>query len=549
MSSNTLRAERVIVGRVATLAGESGWGWQSALAIAGGRVIGVGDESDVAKLTSPSTTWSRLPDDVVVLPGITDAHLHLMALVVAEAQLDLSGLDRPGALAAIADAHAERLARGDSEGWLLGHGWSAHALGGWPDADMLESVAPGRLVALYAHDHHSRWVSHAAIRIAGIEGARGDAAGSLVRRNASGSPSGILHEGSAGLVDESIPDPTRAELEAGLRSVAARLFALGVTGCHDPGELDDNRMIKRGPLFYRYLAEEGRLPLRVHGSIRDPQLQRALELGLRSGDGVGRYTTGWLKLFVDGSLGSRSAALLAPYDDAETNPSTGGPTGMIVTDAGELRELLRRAAQGGIVGEVHAIGDGAVRIALDVLAETPRVDSVLRPRIEHAQLVAPADQARFGALGIAASVQPVHLRSDAEQQRLGWGRRSENTFPLRTFIETGALIPFGTDAPVEPPDPWPGIAVAVARRDPFDASALPTGVDQAISVERAIRAACLDPALVAGRADLGRLRAGCVADLIVVADVVARENPDIEELASVRPIATMIDGEVVVGGL
>ena len=155
----------------------------------------------------------------------------------------------------------------------------------------------------------------------------------------------------------------------------------------------------------------------------------------------------------------------------------------------------------------------------------------------------------LGALGIAASVQPVHLRSDAEQQRLGWGRRSENTFPLRTFIETGALIPFGTDAPVEPPDPWPGIAVAVARRDPFDASALPTGVDQAISVERAIRAACLDPALVAGRADLGRLRAGCVADLIVVADVVARENPDIEELASVRPIATMIDGEVVVGGL
>ena len=549
MSSNTQRAERVIVGRVATLAGDSGWGWQSALAIAGGRVIGVGDESNVGALSSPATKWTRLPDDVVVLPGITDAHLHLMALVVAEAQLDLSGLDLHSALAAIADANAERLARGESDGWLLGHGWSAHALGGWPDADMLESVAPGRLVALYAHDHHSRWVSHAAIRRAGIDAARGDAAGSLVRRGSSGRPSGILHEGSAGLVDDSIPDPTRDQLEEGLRSVAARLFALGLTGCHDPGELDDNRAIKRGPLIYRDLAEEGRLPLRVHGSIRDAQLDRALELGLRSGDGIGRYTTGWLKLFVDGSLGSRSAALLAPYDDAATNPPTGGPTGMVVTDADELRELLLRAGGGGIVGEVHAIGDAAVRMALDVLAETPRVDSVLRPRIEHAQLVDPADQVRFGALGIAASVQPVHLRSDAEQQRLGWGLRSENTFPLRTFIETGALIPFGTDAPVEPPDPWPGIAVAVARRDPFDPTALPTGVDQAISVERAIRAACLDPALVAGRADLGRLLAGCVADLIVVPAIVARDNTDIEELASVRPLATLIDGEVVFGGL
>ena len=547
MSSQGPRAERVIVGRVATLATDFGWGWQSALAIAGDRVIGVGSEADVAALASRATQWTRLADDVVVLPGITDAHLHLMALVVAEAQLDLSGLDLPGALAAIAEAHAARLARGDTAGWLLGHGWSAHALGGWPDADMLESVAPGRLVALYAHDHHSRWVSHAAIRRAGIDGARGDAAGTLVRRD-SGGPSGILHEGSAGMVDESIPDPTREELEAGLRSVAARLFALGLTGCHDPGELDDNREIKRGPLIYHDLAGEGRLPLRVHASIRDPQLDRALELGLRSGDSVGRYTTGWLKLFVDGSLGSRSAALLAPYDDAATNPPTGGPTGMVVTDADELRDLLLRAARGGIVGEVHAIGDGAVRMALDILAQTPRVESPLRPRIEHAQLVDPADQARFGALGIAASVQPVHLRSDAEQQRLGWGRRSENTFPLRTFVRNGALIPFGTDAPVEPPDPWPGIAVAVARRDPFDRAALPTGADQAISVERAIRAACLDPALVAGRADLGRLLAGCVADLIVVPDVVAREHPDIEELASVRPLATMIDGEVVSGG-
>ena len=549
MSSYPPRAERVIVGRVATLAGESGWGWQSALAIAGGRVIAVGAESEVAALVAPSTKWSRLPADVVVLPGITDAHLHLMTLVLAESQLNLNGLDRRGALEAIGRAHRERAARGDETGWLLGHGWSMHALGGWPDADMLQRVAPGRPVALYAHDHHSRWVSHTAIRLADIDGARGDAQANLVRRDASGRPSGILHEGSASLVDDVIPEPSRAELEAGLQQVAARLAGLGVTGCHDPGELNDDREIKRGPLFYRELAEKGRLPLRVHASIRDPQLDRALELGLRSGDGRGRYTTGWMKLFIDGSLGSRSAALLAQYEDAAANPPTGGPSGMVVTDAQELADLLRRAALGGIVGEVHAIGDAAVRMALDVFAATSAVDSPLRPRIEHAQLVDPADQPRFGALGIAASVQPVHLRSDAQQQRQAWGSRSENTFPLRAFVEAGALIPFGTDAPVEPPDPWPGIAVAVARRDPFDADEMPTGADQAISIERAIRAACLDPALVAGRADQGRLLAGAVADLVVVPANVVDQDTDPAELASTRPLATMLDGQLIFGDL
>ena len=221
---------------------------------------------------------------------------------------------------------------------------------------------------------------------------------------------------------------------------------------------------------------------------------------------------------------------------------------MVVTDSEELSELLMRAADGGVVGQVHAIGDGAVRMVLDVYERLPRVDSSLMRRIEHAQLVDPADQPRFGQLAVAASVQPVHLRSDAVQERQAWGIRADESFPLRGFLEAGAIIPFGTDAPVEPPDPWPGISVAFARRDPFDADAAPVGADHAISVERAIRAACLDPALVAGRSDLGRLVPGCIADFIVAPDVVAAQEPDPAELASVRPLATFIDGERVHGG-
>lgn len=545
------RADLIITGRIATLAGEEGWGWQSGVAIAGDRVVGVGGGSELESLAGAQTRRIRLRDDDIALPGITDAHLHLMTLVLAESHIDLTGMDLDAALAAIAHAHQDRAASGDANGWLQGHGWSMHALGGWPDADMLERVAPGRPIALYAHDHHARWVSHAAVRMASIDGPPGDALGDLVRRTSAGEPSGILHEGASALVDVAIPDPTREELVAALGVVARRLAALGLTGCHDPGELNDDQVMKRGPLIYRDLAAEGLLPMRVHGSVRSPQLERALEIGWRSGESVGRYTCGWLKLFADGSLGSRSAALLEPYLDADVNPPTGGPNGMVITDPDELRDLLSVAAVGGITGQVHAIGDGAVRMALNVFEQLPQTAhaSPLMRRIEHAQLVDPDDQPRFGALGVAASVQPVHLRSDAAQERAAWGPRAEQSFPLRSLIEGGALIPFGTDAPVEPPDPWPGIAVAMARRDPFSPDDAPLGMDHAIGVERAIRAACLDPALASGRSDLGRLLPGYVADLIIVSGVVARDEPDPAELAAIRPHATLIDGQLVHGEL
>jgi hypothetical protein len=251
---------------------------------------------------------------------------------------------------------------------------------------------------------------------------------------------------------------------------------------------------------------------------------------------------GWLKLFADGSLGSRSAALLAPYSDATTRPPTGGPSGMFLDTAEELAADLTRAASSGISGQVHAIGDAAVRTVLDVFEAVPR--GPLPARIEHAQLVDPADVARFGELGVAASVQPVHLRTDAAPAREAWGERSENAFPLAGLVEAGALIPFGTDAPVEPPDPWPGIAVAVVRRDPEHPHDRPTGRHHAIDLARAVRAACLDPVLVAGQTDLGRLTVGCRADLLIVPAAGFAEPLDAAALASTRPVATLIDGQL-----
>ncbi len=303
----------------------------------------------------------------------------------------------------------------------------------------------------------------------------------------------------------------------------------------------------RGPLFYRRLAGEGRLPLRVHASVRAPQLLTAIDGGLRSGQKTGRYTMGWLKLFADGSLGSRSAAMLAPYLDAATNPPTGGPTGMFITQPDDLADLARRAESNGIAVQIHAIGDAAVRVVLDVFESLPPAPHgvPLMRRVEHAQLVDPQDQPRFGRLGVAASVQPVHLRSDEPQIRAGWGDRGDNAIPLRALIDGGALIPFGTDAPVEPADPWPGLAEAVVRRNPGDQAAPQVGPRQAIDLARALRAAALDPARVAGETDLGRLSVGSRADLLIVPAAGFADPLDAAALATTRPLATLIDGQVV----
>jgi predicted amidohydrolase YtcJ len=535
------KVDLLITGRIATLAGGSGFGWTKALAIADGRIVDVSDASDV----DARERW-QLHDDLAVMPGITDAHLHLMTMVVADRQVDLTATNLEAALALVSQRDAEMHSRGDHDGWLLGHGWSMDQLGGWPTAGDLHAAAPGRPVALWAHDHHARWISVRAAEIAQINGLPRDGVGVLVRRDDSGAATGILHEGGATLVDRHIPAPTREQLEESLQRIGAALHALGLTGVHDPGELTTDTEIDRGPLFYRSMAEQGLLPLRVHSSVRALQLDRAVETGLVSGARWGRYRMGWLKLFADGSLGSRSAALLAPYEDAATNPPTGGPSGMVVTDADELTELLTKAGAAEIAGQVHAIGDGAVRMALDVFeATTAGRDLPLMRRVEHAQLVDPLDVPRFGALGVAASVQPVHLRSDASAARKAWGVRSENTFPLGGLDRTGALIPIGTDAPVEPADPWPGIAVAVARRDPFDAAQQLTGSHHSIDLARAIRAACLDPQVVAGEGDLGRLTSGSRADLIVVPAEAIVGAFDAQDLARTRPVATLMDGQVV----
>ncbi len=545
------RTDLIVEGRIATLAGDAGFGWVEAIGIAGSRVVAAGSRADVQAAVDHRTGRLVLGPDEVAIPGMTDAHLHLAETSVAASQLDLSR-DQTIAvgLARIREAH---LALADPAAWLLGHGWDSDRWGGWPTADDLEETAPGRAIALWAHDHHSLWTSRAAFELAGIGPGTPDPDGGEIRRRPDGTPTGVVNEAAAGMVAGRIPPPSADDLVAVIPRVARELLSLGVVAVHDPGDLVADAALSRAFAAYARLDDAGGLPLRVHASLRQDALETAKDRGLRSGMPLGsapdgRARVGWLKLFADGSLGSRTAALLEPFSVEPDRPlGRGRERGIFTTRPSVLADLAARAADAGIATQIHAIGDAGLRAALDALGPHAGRHPLI-PRVEHVQLIDPADLPRFSRLGIAASIQPVHLRSDAAQARRLWGSRAEpSSYRWRSLADSGALIPFGTDAPVEPFDPWPGIAIAVTRADTSWPSGTPAfGIHESLTLARALRAACLDAALAAGEADRGRLTPGHRADLVVLPSR-ALDEPVVVggPLATARPRLVLMDGRTV----
>jgi hypothetical protein len=540
--------DMLISGRIATLAGDSGIGWVEAIGIRDGRVAFAGSEVFLETRADPFTERIRLEPDQVALPGLTDAHLHLAQAALASRHVDLG--DAPTldeGLARLRAAH-ERL---PADAWLEGHGWDSDRWGGWPTADALESVAPGRKAVLWAHDHHALWASHAAIRAADLPD--GDPPGGVIRRADDRTPEGVLYEAATRLITIHVPAPSADDLEAAIIDVGKDLVSLGVVACHDPGGVaPDPDLSYSFPAFAR-LSDAGRLPVRVHACVRDDAVAAAIEQGHRSGrrlgtDPDGRATVGWQKCFADGSLGSRTAALL---EDIEPEPDRPMPPGLRrgvwMTEADALRERVERASAGGITTTIHAIGDAAIRASLDVL--TPFAPtSTLMPRVEHVQMLHPDDRPRFAAAGIAASVQPVHLGSDALQAWKLWGDRAEaEGYTWKSIADTGAVMPFGTDAPVESYDPWPGLALAVRRED----SRWPYGTpsyapDESLTLDRALRANCIDGPLSARETDRGRLTVGQRADVVVIpaASIDEPVTPG-GPLSTTRPQMVLMDGKVV----
>jgi predicted amidohydrolase YtcJ len=539
-----LPLDALVTGRIATFAGDAGFGWVEAIGIREGRVAFAGSAVSLETRADPHTLRVELEPGEIAIPGLTDAHLHVIDAALAATQVDLStaptleiGLERIAAAAR----------RIPAPGWIFGGGWDQRRWGAWPTADALERAAPGRLVALHSFDHHCLWVSRATLAVAGIDRSTADPDGGEIRRSTNGEPEGALLENAAGLIEGQVPPPDSDVVARAIQVLGHELLALGVVGAHDPRFLAPDPT-NRAFDMYVGMADAGDLPIRVHVGVRSEGLDDAIGRGFRSGQALGgaeaqragRLTMGWLKLFADGTLASGTAALLEPVEDTTNR-------GMFTTPPDELAHHASRAAAAGIATKIHAIGDAAVRTSLDILGPTASKVKLM-PRLEHVQLCSAADRSRFAALGVAASVQPVHLRDDAESARLLWGARAEaNGYTWRSLVDAAAVVAFGTDAPVEPIDPWPGIAMAVLRRDPsWGEDAAPYGPDETLTLEQALRAATVGPHLAAKDPLGGRLVPGSRADLIVLPAAPREGGERAAAFAEVRPRLVLLDGEVVI---
>jgi predicted amidohydrolase YtcJ len=529
----SLEADLLIVGARPWSDGASLVG-ADAIAVAGGRVLAVGRASELAALAGPHTV--RLDArGATVTPGLWDAHLHLMTWARARRELALDGARSRDEVAARVRASATALPAGTL---LVGRGWDAEGWPAPPHRAALDAVAPERPVLLHSHDFHAVWVNGAALALAGVTRATPDPDGGHFERDAAGEPTGIAREHAvrafATLEREAAQAPGAAAREAAAADEAvAALNALGITGAHDFDPLTPD-----GPAAADALARAARGRLRLLRAIGHPALDDAIARGLASASGDDHHRLGPLKLFADGTLGSRTAAMLEPY--------TGGGTGMDLLSPRELRETVARALAHRLAVAVHAIGDRAARNVLDAFEAAGEAGrrAPLPCRLEHAQLVHAADLPRFAALGVAASMQPLHATADFERAERDWGTRAAGSYPWASLLASGATLAFGSDAPVEPPSVAAGLHAAVTRQRADGRPAGGFAPAERLTLDRALRAYTEAPARLAGVwPRVGRLAAGAAADLVVWdADLHALPAADLRTAAVA---ATLVEGRVV----
>ncbi|WP_305098189.1 amidohydrolase [Croceibacterium aestuarii] len=473
----------------------------------------------------------------VVIPGLIDAHAHVMSLGLSLLTLDLSDTrslaEAQAKIAAYAAEHPDRP-------WIIGRGWNQETwgLGRFPTAAELDAAVPDRPVWLERVDGHAGWANSVALKEAGVTAKTADPVGGrIVRLPSSKAPAGVLVDAATALIDTLVPPPRPEDRDLALVKAQQLLVSKGVTAVADMGTSAEDWMT------FRRAGDEGRLRIRIMSYASDvPTMQLIAGPGPTVWLYGDRLRMNGLKLYLDGALGSRGAWLKAPYADDPGN------TGLKLLDGTQLRNLMSRAAIDHFQVAVHAIGDAAnaeVLDAIDELSET--YDGDRRWRVEHAQIVDPADCARFSAHGTIASMQPVHESSDRlmAEARLGPARLA-GAYAWRTMQENGVPLAFGSDAPVEAPDPLEGIAVAISRSD---ASGEPFGgwhPDETVTREAAL-AAYTAGAAYAGFAEgrFGQLDVGERADFLVLDRDPLLSTPD--HIRATKILQTWIGGIRVFG--
>jgi predicted amidohydrolase YtcJ len=442
-----------------------------------------------------------------LIPGLIDAHGHVMGLAVGLRQLDLTPATSLTDAQARITAHA---AKQTTARWIRGRGWNQVVwnLGRFPTAADLDSAHADRPVWLERVDGHAGWANSAAMKAAGITRATKDPAGGRILRDAAGNATGVFIDSAMALVERAAPPPSAGEREKGLEAALEHMASLGLTGVHDMGTAPEDWAL------FRAFGDDGRLTVRITSYAAGMEAMEAIS-PLRPtpwlyGD---RLALRGIKIYTDGALGSRGAWMLQPYSDEA------GTRGLSFMDDTKQKNLFSRANFLGYQVAVHAIGDAANRQALDSFAEIrPTYGDGFRNRIEHAQVIAPVDIPRFAELKIIASVQPTHATSDKAmaEDRVG-AARLEGAYAWVALIKAGARLALGSDFPVEPANPFWGLHAAVTRQDRADQPPGGWRPQDALSLQQAFAGFTTDAAYAGGmEARVGSLQEGRWADFILL---------------------------------
>lgn len=508
-----------------------------------GRILAVGENDEVRRIGGRDTELVDLGGKTV-LPGFIDAHIHLLSTAYRAHYIDAEACTSEEAVAELVRQRAAQTPPGQ---WIQGGRWYKSSWPGqrFPTKASLDAAAPDHPVALWSKDGHLLWANSVALQRAGITAQTPDPANGAILRDESGEPTGVLQEEEATdlvykIIDKSDPVLTRHLV---LRVLQA-LSRAGVTTIHNIEGRDALTLLQQ-------LRDEGRLNVRVQMILPRHTLPELRTLGLRAGFGDDMLRLAGIKIFADGTLGSQTAAML---DGFEGNPEN---RGILAIPEATMMETVGTAAEMGLSIAIHAIGDRAVRVALNSIeraqqrlsdANLQQTMARLRYRVEHAQLVAPQDLERMRRLGVVASVQPFHAVADRDLAERYWGRRYKRAYAYRTMQEMGIPLALGSDSPVETFDPLRILYAAIQRNNPATPERGPWLPEQALPITQALWGYTLGAAYAGGEEnDKGSLTVGKLGDAVVLREDLLTIEP--EKLRENGVSATIVGGKVVYGEL
>ena len=512
-----------------------------AVAMKGKRIVFVGSNADAKKFSGNVPRTIDLKG-ATVLPGLTDSHYHILGVGERLIRLNLQGIQ---SRQAFLDKVKERVTHTPAGKWVTGRGWieTFWQPPTFPTRAELDKIAPNNPVFLERADGHGAVANTAALRLAGIDAkTKNPFGGEIVRDKKSGEATGMLLDNAMDLVGNQVPPPTPEEMERAFALGVQRTLSLGLCEIQNPGSsLIEMEMMRK-------LCAAGKVKLRIYNAVWGPgaPAQWLLKNGQILNEDEHHFTTRTIKVIFDGSLGSRSAALLKPYSDA---PDT---SGFLTQKETDLRPMFQEALRRGIQVETHAIGDRANHEILDLYEEAfkavpPNERKIEEPRwrVEHAQILTPNDLPRFASLGVIASMQPSHAISDLffAPRRLGMERLA-GCYAWKSLLKSGAVIAAGSDAPVEEGNPLIEFYAAVARKSINGFSGPGWHPEEAVTRDQALKMLTRSPAYAAfEEKEKGSIEPGKLADLTVLSkDIMKIDEPAILQT---HCLATVIDGEIV----